>query len=83
MVGQRSNEYNLDYMAEERGDFVIDEIRVWDTVRTSFQIDENKYKSLPMNTPGLNLMFTFDDKDGDDSIVQDASGKEDNPYGIS
>ena len=73
-MGQMSNLFHDMYARQFSTDALIDELRVWDYVRSDREIAVNMHLRMPGGTAGLNLGFTFDDQDGDDAVVQDASG---------
>ncbi len=50
---------------------VLDEIRIWNIVRSESEIYENMYSLIPDNTPSLVAYWTFDEGSGD--IVYDRS----------
>ena len=74
MIGQQSMLYLGRYDHRDKADLMIDELRIWDHPRSTREIRSNRYVRLPPETPGLNLAFNWDDFDGDDETVQDASG---------
>ena len=73
MLGQQSSVFNGQYKNNFKADLVLDELRVWDHVRSEDEISTHRNMGIKIDS-GLNLAFDWDDTDGDDSIVQDASG---------
>ncbi|MGK7903556.1 MAG: LamG-like jellyroll fold domain-containing protein [Hormoscilla sp.] len=58
--------------SERYFDGEVDELRVWNVVRTASEIENNRFVSLTGNEPGLVTYYTFDERD--DGTIADGSG---------
>ncbi|MBT5419455.1 MAG: HYR domain-containing protein, partial [Candidatus Cloacimonetes bacterium] len=54
-------------------DGLIDDVRIWNTVRSDAEIAANMYECLSGNEPGLKILFKMEDSPGS-SIVTDQAG---------
>lgn len=54
----------------------IDELRIWNVERTSTEVRDNRYKSVPVNSPGLVAYYKFDEASG--STILDATSNGNN-----
>ena len=73
-LGQYCDAYNSNFYYDTRGDFLMDELRVWDVARTRGEIIRNMKLRFSAGYPGLLLAFDWDDTDGNDLFVNDYSG---------
>lgn len=57
-----------DWDVTTRYEGFVDELRIWSSVRTATEINDNKFKTVPANSVNLTRYFTFNEGNGSQMI---------------
>ena len=82
IVGQEQDSYGGGFQAGQAFLGVIDEIRIWDDVRTQTEIQDNMYSELRCGETGLVGYWRFNEGEG--AVVYDSAGDDHGtiPYSV-